>query len=162
MEPRRMRAACHASALPRENEKHAAAHARASGPDRRMIATAPTPGGVAMAAMVSEKPSVDVAIVARIVVADGAIGVAGPLDFRFGASPTCRRSPVHIALANIALADIVLANVALANIAISDIALAAVAVVAGARNAAGSSCQDDDAPVKASSGALRLDVAVCR
>jgi hypothetical protein len=107
-----------------------------------MIATAPTPGGVAMAAMVSEKPSVDVAVVARIVVADGALGIARSIDFRFAASPTHGRSLAHIAFA--------------------DIAIAAVAVVACACRTAGSSREDHDTPVKTGTRALGLDIAVRR
>jgi hypothetical protein len=47
---------------PRAKEKHVAAICRACGPEMRTIATAATPGGVAIAAIVSEKRSVCVAV----------------------------------------------------------------------------------------------------
>src|SRR5579872_2077767 len=94
-----------------------------------MIATAPTPGGVAIAAMVSEKPSIDVAVVARIVVADRAIGIARSIDVRSAAPPSRGRS---------------LPAVAICASAVASVAVAAIAVVARALRAAGSSCQDHE------------------
>jgi hypothetical protein len=140
-----MRAAGHFSASPREKEKHAAAKARAAGPDKLMIATAPIPGGVAMAAIVSEKPSVDVAVVARIAVADGALRVARPIEFRLSGSPPCRRSLPAVTSSAVTFSPV-----------------AAVSFVDGARRATRTPRQNHDAPVEACARALGLDIAMRR